>query len=308
MQPLSQFFKDKKQININVDSDGIFSAAILRKYYDCEICGFNNNDKIILHEKGIPYEDLTYVDLRVGYPHIRCIDQHMVSVDEKHNEILKANPNKINPNVEFDVVWKDYTHKFPFSTTIYLLVKAEAEGKDLSNIDLDVQVAQGITLGDLIWHTDSSSDNFYKYNVNASNWIERLKKMSNNGAFTLRLIKYLENHVPSDFSTRATYYMRIGLWYRETFGCDNNHGGIRQDFIDTNGKIIPKMFSYIQHIFALLDTNANELEDKLFDMTVFKSKRFSYADKKDTFDSAKLFSYSFIWGMNKDKNISATYQ
>lgn len=307
MQSLIEFFKDNKHININVDNDGVFSSAILKKFYDCDICGFNNNDKVIIHQQGIPFENLTYVDLHVGYPHIKSIDQHMVSVDEEHNAMIKANPNKINPNVDYDIVWSDYTNKFPFSTTIFLLVKAEVDGKNLSDIDLTKQVTPKIRLGDLIWQTDSSYENYFKYNRNATNWIAKMIELSNNGKFTTELFRWLQEEIPSDPHDRDILSMQIGLWYKETFKCDNNHGGIKNGFITEDGKITDNLYHYLMTIGSLLDTNMSNMNEKIFDATIFKSKRFSYSDVKERFDSTKLFSYGFIWGMSKDKNISATY-
>lgn len=308
MQSLSDFFKDNKKININVDNDGVFSSAVLAKYYDCVVSGFNNNDKIIIHEKNVPYEDLIYVDLHVGYPSIKSIDQHMVSIDEEHNELIKNNPNKINPNVEYDVVWSDYVNKFPFSTTIFLLVKAEADGKDLSDIDLNKLVTPKIRLGDLIWQTDSSYENYFKYTRNVNNWLERILLMSNNGEFTTRLVDWLRNEIPSDYHERDILSMQIGLWYKESFKCNNNHGGIKDGFITEEGKISDNLYRYLQIVSSLFGTSMGEIRNKEFETVIFKSKRFSYSTVKEKFDSTKLFSYGFIWGMSKDKNISATYQ
>ena len=308
MQSLIEFFKENKKININVDNDGVFSSLILKKLYDCDICGFNNNDKVIIHEKKIPFDELIYVDLHVGYPHIKSIDQHMVSVDMEHNHMLKNNPNKINPNIDYDVVWSDYTNKFPFSTTIFLLIKAELDGKDLSWLDLNKQITPNIRLGDLIWQTDSSYENHFKYNRNTTNWKNRLLELTNNGEFTTKLFRWLEEEIPSDLRERDILSMQIGLWYKESFKCDNNHGGIRAGFITEDGKISDNLLKYLITVGTFFDLNMGYMEEKIFDTTVFKSKRFSYSDVKDRFDSTKLFSYGFIWGMNKDKNISATYQ
>lgn len=291
-----------------MDNDGILSSIILRKYYGCDICGFNNNDKIIIHEQGLNYDDLTYIDLHVGYPHIKSIDQHMVSVNHAHNEMLQQNTNKINPNIDYGVVWEDYTNKFPYSTTIFLLIKAEADGKDLSDLDLYKQVTPKIRLGDLIWQTDSSHDNYYKYNRNATNWRYKMMELSNNGEFTKRLFEFLDKEISPNAGERGTYSMHIALWYRENFHCTNNHGGYREGFLTEENKVNKDLLNYINTIARLFETETPNLENKVFNTTTFKSKRFSYKDKKETFDSTKLFSYGFIWGLNKDNNISATYE
>ncbi len=308
MQSLNNFFEDNKKININVDNDGILSSVILKKYYDCEICGFNNNDKIVIHEKGLKYDDLVYVDLHVGYPHIKSIDQHMVSVDIEHNNYLQSNLNKINPNIDYGVIWENYVNKFPFSTTIFLLIKAEADGKDLSELDLYKHITPKIRLGDLIWQTDSSHDNYFKYNRNAVNWKNRMLELTNNGEFTKRLFDFVEKEVPSDGSERGTYSMHIALWYRENFKCTNNHGGYRDGFLTEKGNISDDFAKYLNTISYAFNIDKMNVENKIFDITTFKSRRFSYKDKKNTFNSTKLFSYGFIWGLNKDNNISATYE
>ena len=308
MQPLTKFFEDNKKININVDNDGVFSSVILKKFYDCDVCGFNNNDKTIIYQNNTSFDKLVYVDLHVGYPTIKSIDQHMVSVDSAHNEFLKNNPYKINPNIDYDIVWANYTNKFPFSTTIFLLIKADIEGKDMSCIDLNKKITDDIRLGDLIWQTDSSYENHFKYTRNTTNWMERMIALSNNSKFTVELFRWLEEEIPKDYHDRDVLTTKIGLMYKEGLHCDNNHGGMKNGFINEDGAISDKLYRYLVTIGDLFDVDMSNMGDKKFETKTFKSKRFSYSDVKDRFDSTKLFSYGFIWGMYKDKNISATYE
>ena len=310
MQSLENFFKDNKKININVDNDGILSSCLLKKLYGCEVYGFNNNDKIIIHEKNTKYDDLVYIDLHVGYPHIKCLDQHCVSVKEEHNNLIKSNPNKINPNVEFDIVWQNYTNKFPFSTTIYILAKADGEGKDLSDIDLKKQITDKLQLGDLIWQTDSSCDNYIKYNRNATNWLERLREISNNGEFTNKLIDFLLNSMPSSNKDEMSLLaLQAGIWYRENFHCTNNHGGIRDGYIKDDGHISEDLFNYLMTIGSLFNVDMSEITNKEFIQTIFKAKRFNFKEISERFDSTKLFSYALIYGLKSEyANISLTYE
>ena len=309
MQILNDFFQKNKKINVNVDNDGILSSIVLKKLYDCEIYGFNNNDKIIIHEKDTKYEDLTYIDICIGYPTIKSLDQHCVSVSEKHNNMLKENTNKINPNVEFDIVWENYTNKFPFSTLIYILTKADGEGKDLSFIDLKRPITSKFTLADMIWQTDSSCENYIKYNRNATNWLERLRTLSNGGKFTDELIHHLTNKMPSNKDEMALLNLQIGVWYRENFHCTNNHGGIRDGYIKEDGKVSDDLIKYLNTVGMLFGVNMQEIKDKEFIKTTFKSKRLNFDEIKDRFDSTKLFSYALIYGLSKKglPNISLTY-
>lgn len=310
MQSLDDFFKDNKKINVNVDNDGILSSVVLKKLYGCQIYGFNNNDKIIIHEKNTKYDDLTYIDLCTGYPTCKSLDQHCVSVSEEHNKMLKENTNKMNPNVEFDIVWGNYTNKFPFSTLIYILVKADGEGKDLSFIDLNKQITSKFTLADMIWQTDSSCENYIRYNRNAANWIERFKSLSNGGKFTDELIHHLVNKMPSEKDKMALLNLQVGIWYRENFHCTNNHGGIRDGYIKGDGHVSEDLFNYLVCVGNLFGVDMQDIKDKEFNITTFKSKRCRFEDIRDRFDSTKLFSYALIYGLNKKDvpNISLTYQ
>lgn len=305
-QTLENFFKNDKKINVNVDNDGMMSSVILKKFYDCEVNGFNNNDKTVIHEENTPYDKLVYVDLHVGYPHIKSIDQHMVSVNKGHNEMIFNNPNKVNPNVDYNVVWYNYGDKFPFSTTVYLLARAEGEGKDLSSINLNRQITEDFKLGDLIWQTDSSFENYFKYTRNVKNWFEKLKEMSNNGKFTESFIKWIET-IPVDEEERKFFTNKIGNWYKSSFGCINNHGSIREGFIKADRSVSDNVLAYLTTIGELFDIDMKNIAQKRFNTVNFSCKSFTYNDVKERFDSTKLFSYGFIWGMGRERNIRASY-
>lgn len=305
-QTLDDFFKDSKQININVDNDGVMCGAILSLLYGCTIDGFNNSDKTVIHNEDIPYDKLVYIDLHVGYPHIKSLDQHMVSVNKHHNDTIVSNPNKINPNVDYGVYWYRYGDKFPFSTAIYLLARAEGEGKDLSNIDLEKPITEDFKLGDLIWQTDSSYENFFKYTRNVKNWFDKLREISNNGEFTEKLITWVDT-VPKDEEERKNFTLNIGNWYKEMFNCVNNHGSIKEGLIDENGIVSKDVLKYTNTIGKLLNTEIKGLENKKFKTKEFSCKSFTYNNVKERFDSTKLFSYGFIWSMGKERNIRASY-
>lgn len=305
---LNDFLGSDRNININVDNDGVWSGVILNRFFGCEICGFNNNGDTILHQYGIPYDHLVYVDLHVGYPHIKSVDQHMVSVDTQHNQFLAENNNKLNPNINYGIVWEDYTNKFPYSTTIYLLALCEGSGKDLSWIDLSIPVGDGFRLGDVLWQTDSSYENYFKYNRNATNWLPRLREISNNGEFTNRLIHWLENEIPKDKQERSILSSKIGLWYREKFKCWDDHGSIKTDYLTSENKIKDNILYYLMTVGNIIGSDMSGLKDKIFETTLMRCRSFTYSTVKDRFDSTKLFSYGFIWGLSKDRNIRASYE
>ena len=306
-QELEEFFHNDKKININVDNDGVMSSVILKKFYNCEVNGFNNNDKVVIHADDTPYDKLVYVDLHVGYPHIKSIDQHMVSVNRKHNEEIAANPNKVNPNVDYGVWWRSYGDKFPFSTTIYLLARAEGEGKNLDDIDLTKQVTEDFKLGDLIWQTDSSYENYFKYTRNVNNWLVRLLEMSNNGKFTDKLVNWLKESIPADEEERRRLTLSLGEWYKSNFGCCNNHGSIKEGFIKNDGSVNDNVYLYLSTVASLFNINMDDVLDRKFIVKDFQCKSFTYNDVKERFDSTKLFSYGFIWSIGKERNIRASY-
>ena len=186
------------------------------------------------------------------------------------------------------------------------MARAEGEGKDLSAIDLNKPITDDFKLGDLIWQTDSSYENYFKYTRNVKNWFETLREMSNHGKFTEQLIEWIDA-IPKDEDERKHFTNKIGCWYKTMFGCINNHGSIKQGLINENGNISDNVLKYIKTIGELLGTEITDLENKQFTNIEFSCKSFTYNDVKERFDSTKLFSYGFIWSMGRERNIRASY-
>lgn len=300
-----------KDININIDEDGIMSAIILNMCYGKHIGGFNNNDTVVIVEEDKGIRDNIYIDLHVGYEDIKSIDQHCVAVDKIHLKQLQNNENKMNPNIEYGISWNNFTDKFCYSTTIYLIAKIEGEGYDFKDIDLYKEVDDGITLGDLLWYTDSSYLSWFKYNRNASNWNKILIELSHNGDFTNKLLDYLIKGIPQEYLALDKFKTDMTFFFKKKFGCSNNHGGMKGEYIDENGYLLPQMLHYLETMHSYFECNATYLNDKKFKkIEGLKSKAFKYQDYEDRFDSTKLFSYGLIWGKyrNDRNNIRATYE
>ena len=88
--------RNNKKIIINSDIDGVLSGLILTNFTNCEVVGFSNSDNTVWIDKSKTNSiyDAVYIDMFVSNSNVKCIDQHIVSVNEQHHRILNANPNK----------------------------------------------------------------------------------------------------------------------------------------------------------------------------------------------------------------------
>ena len=88
-----ELLKLNKKIIINSDIDGVLSGLLLHNFLDCEIVGFSNSDNTVWIDKSKvnTIYDAVYIDMFVSNPIVKCIDQHIVSVNSNHHNSIFQN-------------------------------------------------------------------------------------------------------------------------------------------------------------------------------------------------------------------------
>ncbi len=303
-----------KPIIINTDLDGIISGLFLQKYLNCKIIGFSNSaEKIWLQTDFKNFKNVCFVDMFVANPDIICIDQHIISVDEKHHKKLVKNPNKINPNLlnlRFFLPDSSYYKKYPFGTVHFIMALLEKEGFDLSGIDL-FKKRHNVTLIDLILRADDTMKTTIdsKYINNADEWWKWLLKFSNNGKTILKLKEYLID--TSVESSKTIKNNILNLLKNKPFFCDSSDGGIKEPM--ENKVLKENVKTYFKFISEIISVEIEDLN------TIYKTyrghtKRLSltkeFRDELTEFNTInhqKIFSYAFVRSSKRDYNFSATF-
>lgn len=114
---LKDLFRENKNIVINTDIDGILSGIILCKYCGCKVAGFSNSKETVwLRDDVKSVYDPVYIDIFVPNKDVWCVDQHIVSVNDKHHDMFVSAGTKINPQLDRHRIFqkRDYTYKYPF--------------------------------------------------------------------------------------------------------------------------------------------------------------------------------------------------
>jgi hypothetical protein len=303
-----------KPIIINTDLDGIISGLILSKYLNCRIVGFSNSaEKIWLEEPlAHDYKKACFVDMYVANPDTMTIDQHIVSVNAEHHNILIQNQNKINPNLLNKRCFlpnQSYYMKYPFGTIHFIIALLEEVGIKLTDLNL-YNTIQNLSFIDLILRSDDAMNTTVNsnYMINASEWWNWLEEKSNHGSITSELKTYLSN-ITAQYAVLKKNEIAFIL-QNHPFNCNTPDGGIHNVLDESQLKQSVK--NYIRFIadvagIELFDINKN------FKAYLGSAKRTSLTEKQqneltisNTIDGQEVFSYAFVRSSNRDNNFSYT--
>lgn len=317
---LKELFENNKNIIINTDIDGILSGALLVKYLGCQIVGFTNSkDRVWLDKNQDDLYRHIYVDMFVTDDRAICIDQHIVAINDEHQEKIKAAGTKHSPQIEGNRIFTDrgFKYKYPFGTTQYILAQLIAEGFDVSLPDLDTPVPDsGIRMGDLIHRADDAMNStLCSYVANARNWWNWLAEKSGNSPVIGELIEYLEDmrraaEATGDCENRLkkevdTIKKNTKQYFNEKFACRTGDGGFKE-ILGQDNHLLPNIIDYITTVFSLMDCEDVNLP------TVYATHKGIYCrtrwlpifekefQKDYTICGHKVFSYAFIYGPGND--------
>ncbi len=300
--------KSKNKIIINSDIDGVLSGIILQNYLGCEIVGFSNSDdKIWINSNQIEHQkEVTFIDIFITHPQLACIDQHIVSVNQKHNETLKNNPLKINPNVirgRYFVPKESYYKKYPFGTLHFIISALERVGQKL---DLDLlSEKEGLKPIDFFLRAD---DTFYtskvKYKENAEDWWKWLIDYSKSGRTTQGFYDYIQNFNGKPYDLKKKVETKL-----KSFHCDKPDGGFL-DILNKEYRLKTNFRSYIDFVAQTVQLPTLSLNDN---WTIYKGKperislqQANFDDFIEKIEKNKIFSYAFVKSFGQPNSLSYT--
>jgi hypothetical protein len=308
-------FQQNKNIIINSDIDGILSGLILSNYLNCKVVGFSNSDNLVWIDKSMAESiyDVIYIDMFVADPNVKCIDQHIVSINEQHHRILNANPNKLNPNLDnprFHLPNNSYYNKYPFGTVHYLIALLESEG---IRIDLDfMKTAGDLKFIDLILRADDAMKTTVdsNYSVNAASWWNWLTLKSLDAKSIKTMRAYL-NELNANSASSIKQKTTSLLTNPDLFACSSPDGGYKS-IIDSNGLLLPKVIKYISFMAQSSGMNCFNLSLSLTPQ-IGRANRTSLSNNQvvelinyNTINGEDIFSYAFVRSSNRGENFSYT--
>lgn len=330
---LRELFQKNPNIIINTDIDGIISGILLVNYLGCRIVGFTNSKDTVWLADG--YDDLykhVYIDMFVTDNHAHCVDQHIVAVNDSHQQDIIQSGTKFSPQIDGNRIFTDwgFKYKYPFGTVQYIIATLESEGISISLPPLDTPVPNSdITIGDLIHRVDDAmKSSLYAYEENARKWWNWLLDRSGHAQSIVDLVGYLDNireRVEPDRNNRTTKEYREKLektvegikgatkkYFAENFSCRTGDGGFK-DIVDIDGNILSNIVNYIQTIGGLFNTD-NLLIPSHYHIHKGKYCRTRWLDlfEKDflntyTICGHQVFSYAFIYGPGNDSTTNFSF-
>lgn len=303
---------------INTDLDGIFSGLILHNFLNWEIVGFCDSDESIWIDKN-RYDSLPefiFIDIFVFPKNIKSIDQHIISVDEKHNYTLFENKKKLNPNLinkRNFLPNESYFNKYPFGTVHFIIAWLERNGI-IIEIDLFNKLNHDINVIDLLLRADDTffTSTFSRYVENASQWWSWLMDFSNNGKIITTLDKHIKNCKDNyDKTSSISLKKKIGnLLQNEPFNCDSPDGGFKGNDSIGDGFLKPNLKTYIDFLASNSGLRCFNLD---FSFSLLRGKSLRTSLTKDQINKLKdgkfhdeLFSYAFVKSSRKSNSFSYT--
>lgn len=219
--------KSKKGIIAQLDADGLSSAFILNKLTGLPVSGitdlYNNIHGI---GKGDNLSDFVFVDVEVFDQNVLSTGNHNnVTNEEVLDELMKDRISScLNPNYQFGTTVSDYTKKYPYSTSLYLM--------ELYGEDLDIEaILSNEQIKDSLVFADGIYNNVWKYKANAKDW--QTKLITNTNLNDLMLNPLFENQDRSAFERglleRMTSHFN-GFDPRTKFDRNNKNGETTSDF------------------------------------------------------------------------------
>jgi len=312
---LLNLLKNNNKIIINTDLDGVLSGLLLKQYANCEIVGFSNSaNKVWINPKKInSIYDAVYIDLYVPESSVTCIDQHIIGADDLHNGLISKNKNKLNPNLQLSRSHTPpsvYKNKYPLGTVHFIISLLEKDGV---NIDLDLAkgVSGQINLADLILRADDAMHTTVAttFKENADTWWTWLYHLSGKGKLTNDLIAYLKTTSPqkaADLKSQTTTFLKGAPYY-----CESGDGGYKS-IITKEGNLKKTLKFYVDMLAKALDVKTfyfgqeyKTFEGKLHRISLTENEKLELI-QHNSINGQKIFSYAFIWGINKEVYFSST--
>ena len=308
---------------INTDLDGFLCGLLLHHFLDWEIVGFcNSRDTMWLDQSKVSsLKEVVFVDMYVAHKDLRCVDQHIVSCNEKHSELLKKNPNKTNPNIERGRSFSNGTYytKFPFGTFHYLVSALERQGvpvkkqtclKKKLKQNSKIKTNYTIRTVDLMLRADDTLNTTVKaYPQNASDWWGWL----GDGELTETFVKYCSAIKEGEIPYHIVGMKRaIADHCKKNYGCDTEDGGYRSARSFGEEQIKRGVVKYLRDLSELCGWKMFPLASSytlyIGDRSVvdFKTEDFENFIENSVYRGEIVFSYAFISSFGGESSFSFT--
>lgn len=299
----------RNNLNVNMDMDGCFSAALmLIAYPDFRICGYNDSCTRYYTLKGLKRKSVVNLDFFCKSKGVVCIDNHINSV------VPTSIPLKYNPNFMRGVALNRYTDKYPFSTFLFLCAVFDHFGM-LPGIDIEAEIEgthmygnAKIRLWQLMLRADSILYNTMHYYENAMDWWKWLIGISGKDGITYKLCRKVMRFKELCDAN--------GLDCKEESENENNYisdffkkkyGTRKKDGFETlcNG-----FFSFLQDIFGLFGVSG--CFPPITELVLYTYRRMLYeSDNHSLFlnliDDDRVLSYAFVYSDMISMNIREMY-
>ena len=165
-----------KSIIASTDLDGLLSSVTLEMSGAWRVQGFFDSRDALWLPQGVSIrpKEHVFVDVFAAPTDIRCIDQHIVASNVEHLSELRLLSTKINPNLARGASYQGsrgqgFTDKYPFGTVHYVIALLEASGMRV-DINLSRQIADGLSVIDLLLRADGAAENTRIYAPNCHTW------------------------------------------------------------------------------------------------------------------------------------------
>lgn len=312
---LKEIFLKNPNIIINTDIDGFLCGMLLQKYFGCKVVGFSNSKQSVWVDSSVKsIYDPVYVDLYVCNPDTVCIDQHIIGLDDKHNQELKSSGKKFNPNLERDnrSFLGDYWYKYPFATVHYLITLMENEGIMVELPDLfetfeygENERQQRMCLGYIFLRADDAlHTSLSSYRDNATEWWNWLLEQSGNADSVRRLVDFVNKQEPGK---SETIKRETGSFFTDFLGCDGKDGAFNAVTNDC-GELLPKVERYIQYLQNKIGWSLDVPKTYCVHNGIFKKENITESFAiNERIRTENIFSYAFIYSRRSGyKNFSYT--
>jgi hypothetical protein len=314
---LEELFAKHPYVIVNTDADGFMCGCTVSRYYGAKIVGFSNSkDKIWVSPEITDITKPVYLDIYINHPDVISIDQHIVAVDTRSNDILRKNPNKINPNIRAGkTLTTDYIHKYPLSTYIFILAMMLHEGVnvELPNMMEYIVGYEHIKAGNILLRADDALySSLSKYKWNADDWWKMVVEFSGNHPIMLMLMNHIDlmsrcNKSPEKLKDE------INRFFLDVLHCDGGDGGFT-DILQPDEKTLrPEFVRTVKFFSSLFKCGDVEIPQEYniykgdFTRASITYNNMDFA--RNMIESDNMFSYAFIYGPNggRDKGGNFSY-
>ncbi|AOW20650.1 hypothetical protein [Urechidicola croceus] len=286
---------------INTDIDGLLSALVLQHFLNWKIVGFcDSKDTIWIdpNERNTNNE-IVFVDIFVGNPNYKCIDQHIVAKNKNHVKKLTQNSNKQNPNFNrtryASSNKKDpnaYAWKYPFGTVHYLIACLEGLGYKIS---IENTKFENYNTFDLILRADDTARSTAdKYRDNALDWWKWLIELGDNQ--TSQLAEYCIK-LDSNYANKS--HSKLENIFKLKHECSSSDGNFSKQLKRSKGKITPKLTQYFEDVSSSIQLPTLKINDEYKTLKgTFLTESTKNTKKIDTIlNNDNLFSYAYTYCM-----------